>query len=273
MNAWDALGLQPGAPKTEVKRAFREKARAAHPDGGGSAEAFQQLRDAYKDALHQLATGQIQVPAAAGGAGFGAGYWDGNYAYGDGYGAPSGYAGSREPPPGWGTNMKDYFEEKREKVKREWEGWRKDANWQDNQQWRDRRQRQRDREQRRMREEEHRQRVMEARSGDRAQFHDALRDEAGRPRQRDSARPRARRMPRDLHKSDWAALDDPTPSAEATKAARSGSDAGPKYGPIVGHRTIAMVGGPVRVPLYLDSDGSQFYVSPRTSARVKVSTR
>lgn len=36
-----------GSPQEELRRAFRARARRAHPDGGGTAEAFRQLREAY----------------------------------------------------------------------------------------------------------------------------------------------------------------------------------------------------------------------------------
>ena len=35
----------------DVKRAFRTKAKAAHPDAGGNSEAFQSLHESYKEAL------------------------------------------------------------------------------------------------------------------------------------------------------------------------------------------------------------------------------
>jgi len=49
-SAWSVLGLAPGASLAEVKRAFRRRALATHPDQGGDAEAFQQAQRAY-DAL------------------------------------------------------------------------------------------------------------------------------------------------------------------------------------------------------------------------------
>lgn len=47
--AYDALGLEPTASDEEVRTAYRELAKTAHPDtDGGSAEAFQSVRDAYE---------------------------------------------------------------------------------------------------------------------------------------------------------------------------------------------------------------------------------
>jgi len=48
---WEVLGITRGAPKTEVKKAFRAKIRSAHPDSGGTNEEFQKVRWAYEAAL------------------------------------------------------------------------------------------------------------------------------------------------------------------------------------------------------------------------------
>lgn len=47
-----ALGLMPSATSDEVKQAFRDKARLLHPDLGGDAAEFDELRAHYNDALH-----------------------------------------------------------------------------------------------------------------------------------------------------------------------------------------------------------------------------
>ncbi|CAK0886373.1 unnamed protein product [Prorocentrum cordatum] len=49
IEALEILGAAPGQDlePAELRRAFRARAAAAHPDGGGSAEAFQRLRRAY----------------------------------------------------------------------------------------------------------------------------------------------------------------------------------------------------------------------------------
>ena len=41
------LGVSPKAKPVEIRRAFLTKAKTAHPDQGGSAEAFRQLMEAY----------------------------------------------------------------------------------------------------------------------------------------------------------------------------------------------------------------------------------
>lgn len=45
---YDLLGVAPDASDREIKRAFRQAARSAHPDRGGDPERFRSLRDAYE---------------------------------------------------------------------------------------------------------------------------------------------------------------------------------------------------------------------------------
>lgn len=45
------LGLPQSATKGDIKRAYKRLARKAHPDGGGSHEAFLKLQKAYEAAL------------------------------------------------------------------------------------------------------------------------------------------------------------------------------------------------------------------------------
>lgn len=42
------LGLEPGADKETIKRAYRKRAKKAHPDAGGDKEAFQRLALAHE---------------------------------------------------------------------------------------------------------------------------------------------------------------------------------------------------------------------------------
>ncbi len=51
---WDLLGLQPGASPDAIEAAFRAKAKTAHPDKGGSAEAFRMLNEARLAALAEI---------------------------------------------------------------------------------------------------------------------------------------------------------------------------------------------------------------------------
>lgn len=45
------LGLKPPYTPEDVKHAFRQKVKTAHPDAGGSAEEYTTLHDAYEQAL------------------------------------------------------------------------------------------------------------------------------------------------------------------------------------------------------------------------------
>ena len=54
-SVWETLGLKPRASATEIKRAYRLRALEAHPDRGGSAEAFRKLHTAYEAALKRSA--------------------------------------------------------------------------------------------------------------------------------------------------------------------------------------------------------------------------
>ena len=49
-SCWTVLGLPPNATLEEIKRRYRERALIAHPDRGGSPEAFRVLRRAYERA-------------------------------------------------------------------------------------------------------------------------------------------------------------------------------------------------------------------------------
>jgi DnaJ-class molecular chaperone len=51
--ALKVLGLTDAASPDDVRRVYRERARAAHPDGGGSLDKFQALHFAYTAALAQ----------------------------------------------------------------------------------------------------------------------------------------------------------------------------------------------------------------------------
>eukprot|EP00438_Fugacium_kawagutii_P005479 Skav236541 [mRNA] locus=scaffold1774:106005:112667:+ [translate_table: standard] len=54
---WAVLELSPGASRDDVKKAFREKIRKAHPDAGGTAQEFKEVREAYQAALREAGTG------------------------------------------------------------------------------------------------------------------------------------------------------------------------------------------------------------------------
>ncbi len=48
---FEVLGLPQDASPQQVKDAYRELSKTAHPDAGGTAEGFQALKQAYEAAL------------------------------------------------------------------------------------------------------------------------------------------------------------------------------------------------------------------------------
>jgi len=48
---WETLGIKKEATKSEIISAYRALARVHHPDAGGDAKMFKQLRQAYEDGL------------------------------------------------------------------------------------------------------------------------------------------------------------------------------------------------------------------------------
>ena len=56
--AYETLGLEPGADLESVRRAFRERAKETHPDRGGDPEAFIRVREAYERLRERLDDGE-----------------------------------------------------------------------------------------------------------------------------------------------------------------------------------------------------------------------
>lgn len=52
---WEVLGVKPGASRAEVESAYREKARQAHPDAGGSHDQMSRLNAARDELLRRMA--------------------------------------------------------------------------------------------------------------------------------------------------------------------------------------------------------------------------
>jgi hypothetical protein len=48
VNPHEVLGVRPGASADDVRRAWRRKVLATHPDRGGSDAAFAEVLDAYR---------------------------------------------------------------------------------------------------------------------------------------------------------------------------------------------------------------------------------
>jgi hypothetical protein len=55
--AWEILGIPAGSDEQAVRLAFKGKAMAAHPDRGGSPDAWHTLNEAFTDALNQTKAG------------------------------------------------------------------------------------------------------------------------------------------------------------------------------------------------------------------------
>lgn len=54
-SCWDILGIKPGASESAIQEAYRAKARAAHPDTGGSTAAMAEINRARDEALKAAA--------------------------------------------------------------------------------------------------------------------------------------------------------------------------------------------------------------------------
>jgi hypothetical protein len=53
-SAWHVLGLQTGASRAEVKRAYQRRALQTHPDHGGDATEFRAVQRAYEKLMQRL---------------------------------------------------------------------------------------------------------------------------------------------------------------------------------------------------------------------------
>lgn len=51
LTCWAVLGIEPGADRLTIERAYRAKAKEAHPDKGGTRDAWDALKAAYDQAL------------------------------------------------------------------------------------------------------------------------------------------------------------------------------------------------------------------------------
>eukprot|EP00440_Ansanella_granifera_P070133 gb/GFBE01076089.1/.p1 GENE.gb/GFBE01076089.1/~~gb/GFBE01076089.1/.p1 ORF type:complete len:258 (+),score=40.05 gb/GFBE01076089.1/:1-774(+) len=247
-NPWSILGLDPGASRDEIKRAFRERIRKAHPDAGGSAEQFKQVRDAYQAALQRSGLGT-------------------------GTGGQSGQAAQQPEHAGWSIN--DFYKWRREQVREEREKWEDDSNFEDPRRWwaggGDRQRSQ--------------QRASWSEDGSvRGRKAAAQRS---RPRKPSYSERHFRDRHEDLSRLEWdhflkgrnkADADEERKRAAAARGPRGKrrhraldekDDEGP-VDPITGHRTVATLKGSVRVPVFKAPEGGLYYVSPLTSKKVSL---
>lgn len=51
---WEVLGVSPDASKKDISRAYRERAKRAHPDAGGSDDRMTELNRAREQALRTV---------------------------------------------------------------------------------------------------------------------------------------------------------------------------------------------------------------------------
>ena len=61
--AYAVLGVPIDADESEIRAAYREKVKSAHPDRGGSREAFAEVRQAYLTAMEHAAGSRVSSKA------------------------------------------------------------------------------------------------------------------------------------------------------------------------------------------------------------------
>ncbi|XZE21453.1 DUF5658 family protein [Pirellulaceae bacterium SH449] len=67
MDPYKILGISSNATEQEIKRAYRAQAAKYHPDHGGDAWVFEQIRAAYEQLTEAGATAATNDPASKGG--------------------------------------------------------------------------------------------------------------------------------------------------------------------------------------------------------------
>jgi hypothetical protein len=61
-SAWAVLGLEPGAPLAEIRRAFQRRALETHPDQGGDADSFREVHRAYEKLVGRVGVTMRTMP-------------------------------------------------------------------------------------------------------------------------------------------------------------------------------------------------------------------
>lgn len=83
---YDVLGVPRGAGDDEIKKAYRRKAREAHPDAGGDEDAFKQIQHAYavlSDPDRRMRYDRFGDDGTAGARGGAGGFQTGGFGLGD----------------------------------------------------------------------------------------------------------------------------------------------------------------------------------------------
>lgn len=64
-NHYRVLGVDENATESEIKVAYRRRAKECHPDAGGDAERFQEVQNAYQEVLRRGASARSSSPSEA----------------------------------------------------------------------------------------------------------------------------------------------------------------------------------------------------------------
>lgn len=262
------LGIERGASRDDIKKAFRDKIRKAHPDAGGSAERFQELQEAYKAAMKQESAG--------------------TFGQGPGQSAEAGADSNQDRHNAWQAdwNIRDYYQWRREQVSEKKQQWDADAYWDAQRKW----ERQADE----VRQKEEHQWPGSAKRAEEAETQQRAHD-FGERRQKEQLEEALRRRKRmvdeqqqqsavkrrdsTIHNPDWAAFlreAESLNNKDGTQSSKS-EEKEPEAGPdnvddkVVGYRTVFDQSGSIRVPIFREaSSGRRYYTSPRTRKRVQL---
>ncbi|CAE7356878.1 dnaJ [Symbiodinium natans] len=230
------LGVESTATRDEVKKAFRERIRKAHPDAGGSTEEFKQVREAYQEALSRVG---FNVPG----------------------GSRAGGGASQSQRPGW--TLRDFYKWRREQVQQEKDVWEQDAEARSQHWWSSAEKRAQQRKGAASASQEPPKTVREQNARMRRQ-HQARRKQRLRERQDDSVMEWDAFLKRTNNGKVRESAKSETQTRSGPPRARRNADR------VVTHRSIATLKGEERVPVFQDEGGTCYYVSPTTRRKVVV---
>lgn len=229
------LGVESSATRDEVKKAFRERIRKAHPDAGGSTEEFKQVREAYQEALTRV----------------------GFHVSGDD--SRTGEGAARTNAQGW--SIRDFYKWRREQVQQEKHVWEQDAEARSQHWWSSKGTRAQQRDRAATAAEEPPKTV-------RAQNPRMRREDRLRKKQKLQERQDESVMEWDafLKRTKNGKDKDTFGQQKRTRPARGGPSTNDDK--VVTHRSIATFEGQKRVPVFQDKGGTCYYVSPTTQRKV-----